>query len=480
MSIRKHTSYNIVGAVLPLIIAIATVPLYLQAVGEARYGVLAIAWLLLGYFGVFDLGLGVAAGQRIAALATSGVEQRAQVFWTALVMNAGLGAVGGIMLWPVALYTAQRIGMAAPLRAEFIESVAWLVVAVPFATVSGVLIGALQGRSQFLELNLISILSSAIAQILPLVVALILGPELPRLIASVLLGRALAVAVMFWRCQVHVTPKVPMRLSRATARHLLRFGGWVTVSSVLSPLMVVIDRFAIGVTMGAQAVAHYTVSFQVTERFVLLPAAVSSALFPRIASTTAEQRGNLVPESFQTLLCAMTPAAVAAVLLVEPFIGWWITPAFAAQAGKPAQLLTVAFWLNSCAQIPFSQLRATGRPDLIAKCHLGELLPYLALLYVALLWGGITGAAIAFLVRVGADCFLLMVFSGLVRDVGVSLLKHLAVLVSTLALGLFIEVGTAVWWIGSASLLLWSMILSWTSSPERLRREVFARLKRCP
>lgn len=38
LSIRRHTAYNLLGAVIPL-----------GLIGEARYGVLAIAWLLLGY-----------------------------------------------------------------------------------------------------------------------------------------------------------------------------------------------------------------------------------------------------------------------------------------------------------------------------------------------------------------------------------------------------------------------------------------------
>lgn len=79
MSIRKHTAYNLVGALLPMALSLLTIPIYIRTVGDARYGVLAVVWAFLGYFGLFDLGLGRATAQNIAAAGNSSRKNRGDV-----------------------------------------------------------------------------------------------------------------------------------------------------------------------------------------------------------------------------------------------------------------------------------------------------------------------------------------------------------------------------------------------------------------
>lgn len=473
MSISRHTVYNLLGSVLPLGLSLFTIPIYIGLIGDARYGVLAVAWLLLGYFGLFDLGLGRATAQRIALLGNSSPEQTASTFWTALAINVSLGVAGGLLIWPVAVYFfGHMFSVEAALRPELVAAIPWLVLAVPLATLSGVLTGALTGRSRFLELNIISVASSALIQLVPLAVAWLHGPDLAWLLPTVILVRLLTLSVLFLRCQTHVFKGQAFAVSKAQAKGLLQFGGWVTVTSLVGPMMVILDRFVIGAALGAKAVTYYTVPFQLAERTTILARAVTSSLFPRLAGMHPDEGRALAGMAIRVLAAITTPLILCGVLLIDPFLRWWLSPEFADRAGLSGQVLLLGFWINGFAGIPYAQLQASGRPDLVAKCHVGEVLPYLLLLYAGMHFFGLTGAAVVFGLRTLADWILLMYFAGSLRQGVVVLLKPALLLLGGLGLTLAFTPGRPGWWAATLALVLLSWLWAWRAAPPELRSRV--------
>ena len=86
----------------------------------------------------------------------------------------------------------------------------------------------------------------------------------------------------------------PLRFRRELVGPLLTYGGWLTVSNVVGPLMVYFDRFVIAAMLGSTAIAYYTVPYDVLNRLLLFPQAIQGVLFPNFALMRAQNSPRLV------------------------------------------------------------------------------------------------------------------------------------------------------------------------------------------
>ncbi|MGA3229657.1 MAG: oligosaccharide flippase family protein, partial [Candidatus Binatus sp.] len=73
--LARNTIINLAGEVAPSLVALLAIPLVIRVLGVDRYGVLTLSIMVVGYFGLFDFGLGRAATKFIAAAAASSDQQ---------------------------------------------------------------------------------------------------------------------------------------------------------------------------------------------------------------------------------------------------------------------------------------------------------------------------------------------------------------------------------------------------------------------
>ncbi len=414
MSVLRHTSYNLAGSVVPMIVGIVTVPIYLRLIGDARYGVLAIVWLFLGYFGLFDPGITRAALFHIARLnGDDQAKERESVFWTALVVNLGFGLVGGVVLYLAAKPLFMHFfKMPESMRGEVMTSLPWLAASIPVSIFVAILGGALQARDRFGTYNAIYVFNAFLTQLVPLAVAYWHGPDLAWLIPAVLLTRT-AGAIPSILALVGILPLgTGGGFDRTKLKPLFSYGGWIVISNLLSPILDSMDRMLIGSVLSAEAVAFYTVPSGLVGRFSVLPGSLVSSLFPKLSRGNPEDSSRLASEAVTTLSAVMTPVVVAAIGGVGLFMQVWVGRSFAQHSIPVGIALLVGIWVNSLAYVPAAHLNAINRPDLPAKFHAFEVVPFLLVLWFGLHFYGLVGAAWAWTLRVTIDAILLFVVAG--------------------------------------------------------------------
>src|SRR6516164_4930865 len=85
--LAKNMVWNLLGSGAPMIVAVFCIPILIRGLGKNRFGVLTLAWSLIGYASLFDLGLGRALTQLVAQKLGAGEEREIpSLAWTSLLL----------------------------------------------------------------------------------------------------------------------------------------------------------------------------------------------------------------------------------------------------------------------------------------------------------------------------------------------------------------------------------------------------------
>lgn len=413
MRIAHGALLNLAGHAAPLVAAVVVVPKLLAALGAERFGFLALAWALVGYFSFLDLGLGRALSRIVAErLGTQREADIARLSGGTLTLTAVLGVLAGLALYASAFWLCTRVLKLPPqIAREAVPAVQILAACLPLVTLTAALRAVLEGARRFGWVNAIRVPLGVLTFAAPLAVAYT-TVELPALCATLFALRVLALTAHWWACAALLPGLGRLGMpTRAAAEEVLGFGAWVTVSNIVGSVMVYIDRFVIGAQVSMAAVAYYTAPYEVLTRLWVLPAALSGALFPALAGASPAEARALHRRAVMAMLLTAVPLALLAGLLAPQWMGLWLGDEFASQGAWAAQWLAAGVAVNCLAQIPFTLLQARGRADLPGKLHIAELPFYLVALFVLIGGYGIEGAAMAWFGRCAADAALLFVLA---------------------------------------------------------------------
>ncbi len=406
----RNVGWSLLGQVAPVIAAFIALPILVRLLGTERIGLLSLITIVVGYFSLLDLGLSRAVTNAVSgAIGREEVERIPVLVWSAARIQLLIGVISGGLLFVFAPFLATDVfKISAGLRVDAQQSLMVSAATLPLVLFSSTLVGILQSLKRFDIIVAIQAPASVANFLLPVLTSL-LWPSL-TVVVLVLAMTRLVTTFLLLRSAVREFPAI--RAVHPFDRHeflqLLKFGGWLTVSTVVNPVMAYMDRFFIGASRGTTDVAYYSIPGDAISRLLIIPSSLSQVIFPAFSSRR-EHSGDLYRQSMLLATCALVPPVLVILFFGPDLLALWMGDDFARQSSLVLQILSLGILANGIAFVPSTFIQAAGRPDITAKLSLIELPAYAVLAFILIQAYGIVGAAIAIDIRFIVDAAALLV-----------------------------------------------------------------------
>ena len=203
---------------------------------------------------------------KFVAEALSGGEQENelnQLLWSSFTLLLLLGIFSTILLIGFTPLLVKKIlNVPGFLIDEGVTSLIFVSLSLPLMLVSAGVHGILAAQQRFDLINLIQIPFGVSNYLFPLLILLLGSNDLTHAVLSIVFARLIVLAVSIRIC-FHTLPAIKKvaRVSLFYMKKVLTFGGWLTVSNIISPLLSFMDRFFIGAVLTLTAVSYYVVPY---------------------------------------------------------------------------------------------------------------------------------------------------------------------------------------------------------------------------
>ena len=245
--IVRNTVLNFFGLVVPLAVGFVTIPMVVRALGNDRFGILALVWVVFGYFGLFDLGLGRTTTRYIAdALGRNESGKLAGTLWTTVYLQTGIGLLAAILSYLAAPLIVRRVlNIPEGFVGETILTIRLVGLSLPVMFISSSFRGVLEAAQRFDLVNAVKVPVNILFYVLPLA-GVALGFGLPGIVVLLVASRAAAL-VVWGALSLRVMPALRTRpvLHGKLVRPLFSFSGWLGLSSILYAVTSSMDRLVI-------------------------------------------------------------------------------------------------------------------------------------------------------------------------------------------------------------------------------------------
>jgi O-antigen/teichoic acid export membrane protein len=398
LRLLRNAFSNLLGAAIPALVALATVPLVVKGLGEAGYGLYSLVTAIVGYFALVDINVTAGSVKFIAQYSARNDRERISetVFFGILVYTA-LGAAGALGLYAGAHWFVTGVFSVPPALVP--EAIATLKVAA-----LGFLVGQLQSYLQSVPQSLMRFDISSRVEI-------VFGTVVPLLtVAVLLLGYGLYEVILLrvaascvnclilWRAVRRLLPDLAWRSPRAAIRReLLGFSAYSFLSRFASLSYAHADKLIIGALVGVTGLAYFTVASTLANRVLGLTFRLSGVFFPAASALAAsgqlERLDRLYLKASRYVVYINAAALVLVAVFADPILRYWMNPEFAHNGALVLAVMALSQFVDSLTSLPSLVNDGMGHPRVSGMFALARALLGLLVVWLGVAWFGIDGAA---------------------------------------------------------------------------------------
>ncbi|OQX06223.1 MAG: hypothetical protein BWK73_31420 [Thiothrix lacustris] len=437
-NIQKNLVFSAVGYMLPMLAALATIPVMVDRLGVDLYGLYTICISLIGFMALVDFGVGQTVIKYVAEYEATGQTQRVQpLLGVAMLIYLVVGVVSAIALYGLAPLLAQGL-YEGEVKQELAQDVL-RITSVPLLLgyVNQFFLNVCKAYHRF---DVPAVIHNAgnLSGIVLATLLLLAGYALREVLWGYVLIQTLAL-VAGYVASLRVVPAgihLRPRFERQVLRSVLSFSVYTFIGNFIGALTSRVDKLLIGLFVGTEAVTYYQIPFTIAQMANGLVHTLSQIVFPRFSEMSGLQDRRGLLRLYGTVNAAvLLMSLVIAVMLISVdgvFLSVWISPEFANKATDVLMVIALYFLLQSSTVAGYWVLQGAGKAQQTALMFVVDASAYFIALYYLANHYGYLGAAYALF-------FLLLAtplqYVWVARHIGYSVTRHVAALCLSLLVG---------------------------------------------
>jgi O-antigen/teichoic acid export membrane protein len=418
------------GYGIPIIAALIFIPILINGLGDEKFGLLNLVWMIIGYFSFFDFGIGKGLTKIVAEkISSDQADQIPVLFWTSLVLMLIISSIIAVLLLFFVPFFINLFNVSQSLKQETIYTFYVLCLSIPIVSTAAGLRGVLEAYLQFGTINVVRIVLGLFTFVGP-IVCLVFTNSLLWIVIVLLIIRVL---IWLWYLQLCIKTNPGIKSKAVfdfnSIMPVIKFSAWISLVNLIGPVILYSDRFLIGILISATAISYYAVSYEVVSKLLLISGALVGVLFPVFSASyfsNPEASKKIFLRGIKFIFLIIYPIVFLIVIFANEGMALWLGEKFAENSSIILQFLAIGILFNSISAIPNNFFQGTGKPKIPAIINLIELPFYLLAMWLTIKHLGIQGAAITYMIAAAADA--LIMFAVARRKFKVAFGSHLNLL----------------------------------------------------